>query len=757
MAQGSKFKITIETLFKRTGITAAVTGVKKLTSGLQKMGRVGKASFKALLWGLKIIAAPLRIAAGLFKGLTVAMAGAVVEGSRFNIQMARVWTMAGGGIKNFRSLREEARGLAQDFGIARSEIALGMYNALSAGVDQAGLAGFMRDAAKLAVADGSDISTVVDGLTTVINSFKMKTEDSTKVADQFFKTVREAKSTIGELSASLFNVAPAANAANIPLEQILAHIATLTAQGTPTAQATTQIRQSIIGLNKALGDGWSATMTYQDALKKVWEAAGYSQTELLKQVGSTEAMMAVLGGVGRNAAMATVKLRAMGDAAGSVDEAFNQVDQFREWPKALEGVRGAISKFGEILSESIAPIVNDITDQINRWTNNESFWSGLQEKIWDIADGLRAGFSTAYDVAVKIKDALSRGAPGFGQVVAASLVSAMDLAINTLIAGIKSSLEVWKLVGQIIGSAITEAALKVDFPGANLVRENAMKNMPEDDLKQRFEEVTGKPFPKSGAGHNYPAWQLAMAGTKGDAATQSKIVAGVSGEKVEGGVKKFSSDMEQMGKDYEAALKKNLEQFGVAVTDFTGEVVDLGQMMEDKKSGYAADRAYRASSEGQYEYGKLEAMERARNGEFVSDVSTPPAKSEPVPAQEAMPADSLPVTPKAENVPQDGYTNKGHNLDWFSPTMGRESAGAAGDGGMGASSGMGAAADAANEVSNKVGESGEKLVNGLTNVQQAIDNQTALTQQALQSIVARLDAHSQNISIIQSQLDNTRA
>jgi hypothetical protein len=103
------------------------------------------------------------------------------------------------------------------------------------------------------------------------------------------------KTTFSDLASNLATVAPIAAASAIPLEQILAHVAALTAQGTPTAQAMTQIRASIMGLNKALGDGWSGTMSYQDALKKVWQNAGQSQTKLLDLVGSSEAVQAVLG------------------------------------------------------------------------------------------------------------------------------------------------------------------------------------------------------------------------------------------------------------------------------------------------------------------------------------------------------------------------------------------------------------------------------------------------------------------------------
>jgi len=290
--------------------------------------------------------------------------------------------MAGGGISTFKELREETRKLASEFGLARSEIAGGMYNALSAGIDKANLESFMTTAARVAVADGSDISTAVDGITTVLNAFKVEAEETESVTDDLFQTVAQGKTTFGDLAANLATVAPVAAASNIPLKEILGHVASLTAQGTPTAQAMTQIRASIIGLNKALGDGWSDTMSYQEALKAVWEQSGESQTALLKLVGSTEAVQAVLGGVGINAEMAAEKLDAMNNSAGAAQAAFEKVDQFRHWPTLLETARGTLSKFGEYVDERLAPYVTNITEKLREWRED----SGLWEKVGAILD-----------------------------------------------------------------------------------------------------------------------------------------------------------------------------------------------------------------------------------------------------------------------------------------------------------------------------------------------------------------------------------
>jgi hypothetical protein len=356
-------------------------GLKTIGGNLKSFGDGVKSAFNS---------APVRMFRNAIVAVSAALVGAVVEAANFNIQIARVSTMGG---KNFKALREDARALASDFGIARSEVAKGMYNALSAGVDKNNLESFMRTAAKVAVADGSDISIAVDGITTVLNAFKVSAADAEKVTDDLFQTVRQGKTTFGDLAANLATVAPIAAASEIPLKQILAHVAALTAQGTPTAQAMTQIRASIIGLNKALGDGWSSTMSYQDALKKVWQNAGQSQTKLLELVGSSEAVQAVLGGVGINAQMAADKLNAMKDSAGSAQEAFKKVDEFRHWPTLIETARGTLSKLGEEIDSRLHPYVVAITEQIRQWRDDSGLWDKIgkfldraEERLHQIAE-----------------------------------------------------------------------------------------------------------------------------------------------------------------------------------------------------------------------------------------------------------------------------------------------------------------------------------------------------------------------------------
>jgi TP901 family phage tail tape measure protein len=442
-----------------------LTGLKSLQGKLKSFGDGVKKAFRSK---------PVRDFKIAVLAVGAALVGAVKEAVQFNVQVARVNTMAGGGIKNFKELRTQARGLASDYGLAASSIAKGMYDALSAGVDKANLGGVMNTAAKIAVADGSDVSTAVDGITTVLNAFGYQAEESEEVADKLFQTVKQGKTTFGELASNIATVAPMAAASNIPLEQILAHVASLTASGTPTAQAMTQIRASIQGMNKALGDGWSDNMTYQDALKKVWSLAGESQTELLKMVGSTEAVQAVLAGVGEKAKMADDKLKGMADSAGATDEAFKEVDQFRHWNSFFTTAWETLKKLGAEIDERLAPYVRDITAEFRKWQEDKGLW----DKIRGFLDGAESRIKSIAEIVGSIKsiDDLKLVAGVIGEYFKGKLLEA-----GKSLAGFLA--EKAPIIGDLIGKAIRESATALFRPGQD-------RRVAKQQLKQRGIETT---------------------------------------------------------------------------------------------------------------------------------------------------------------------------------------------------------------------------------------------------------------------------
>ena len=100
--------------------------------------------------------------------------------------------------------------------------------------------------AKAAVGGLTETETAADAVTTILNAYKMSAEEAGTVSDQLFTTVRLGKTTFGELGASIAQVAPIAAAYGISIDQVLGAVASLTKQGTPTAQAMTKSQNRLL-------------------------------------------------------------------------------------------------------------------------------------------------------------------------------------------------------------------------------------------------------------------------------------------------------------------------------------------------------------------------------------------------------------------------------------------------------------------------------------------------------------------------------
>ena len=325
----------------------AMGSLRRLGRFAQSVGRSIRSAFKVGLAGVV--------------AFTGGLAVALRQSAQFNIQMARAWTMANGGMKTFKTMREEVMQLSSELGVAREQLASGLYQALSAGVPQDNVFSFLRIAAKTAIADGSEIEVAVDGITTLLNSFKVEASKTGEVVDLMFSVVRGGKTTFADLASNLAKSAPVAAALGVGMDQILAAVAALTKQGTPTEVALTSLRNIMLSLNKEFGDGWAESMTLQDALEKVAKEAKYSATAL-EGIFSKRDVAQVLGLTGKNAATAASSLDDMTKSAGALTEAYTKVQQFRFWERLKQTLLVVATRFGIAVEEGAE--LSGIIDQI---------------------------------------------------------------------------------------------------------------------------------------------------------------------------------------------------------------------------------------------------------------------------------------------------------------------------------------------------------------------------------------------------------
>jgi TP901 family phage tail tape measure protein len=301
----------------------------------------------------------------------------------------------------FVKMQEEVRELSVTMGIDAVDAVGALYQAISAGVPKDNAITFLATAAKTGIAGLSSTTTAVDTLTSILNAYKRPASDAEDVADALFTTVRLGKTNFEELGASIFNVAPMAAAMNIPLEEITGAVASLTKQGVPTAQAMTQIRGSLVALQKPNADmvvalgalGYSTGQAlldakgYQGALQSLRTETGLTSSQLTAAFGRVEAFGAVLALTGQNFDGAIEDLRAMTQAGGAMAAAFetNNAGLFRSWEKSLAIIR----ELGFVIAEDLAPKVEKVVENFRAWYEvNQTLvpqWSSLGVQLAGVA------------------------------------------------------------------------------------------------------------------------------------------------------------------------------------------------------------------------------------------------------------------------------------------------------------------------------------------------------------------------------------
>lgn len=287
----------------------------------------------------------------------------------YDKNMREVLTISAAVQADFEGFKQKVINMTTEIPVAATESAKALYQIVSAGHDGADGMKILETSAKAALGGVTDTATAADAITTILNAYKLDASEAEKISDQLFTTVRLGKTTFGELGQSIAQAAPLAAAYGVEIDQVLAAVATLTKSGTPTAQAMTQIRASIVGVSKVLGDGAFATRTYQEALLEVSQRAAGSESQLRTLVPEIEAVNGVLGMTGINAKSAASDLKEMNNSLGATEDAYKRMADSTD--AQLQLLSNNMIVYLRPMGEKIMETVSSIAGALN-----EAFESG---------------------------------------------------------------------------------------------------------------------------------------------------------------------------------------------------------------------------------------------------------------------------------------------------------------------------------------------------------------------------------------------
>ena len=201
--------------------------------------------------------------------LRQALRDALSEALEFSRAVAEIGTIANGAFGSLEDMAIIVRQTSDEFGKSRLDVAEGLYQTLSNQVGTAAESLYVfRVANKLSIAAVGSTQDAVNLLTAALNGFDISVTQAEVVAAKLFRTVELGRTRMSELANTLGRVGPLANALGVSLDETLASIATITVQGTKSAEALTQLRGVMQGMIKP-----------SEHMKKVFKEVGVTSAE----------------------------------------------------------------------------------------------------------------------------------------------------------------------------------------------------------------------------------------------------------------------------------------------------------------------------------------------------------------------------------------------------------------------------------------------------------------------------------------------
>ena len=465
-----------------TDLNKMQSELKNLPNNLQIVGDAFKTSGDKIK-GVGEAFTPVSAAAAAGIGASVKLA------SDFENSMAKVSTIADTSKVPMEDLKQSIIDLSNATGIAAPEIAANVYDAISAGQDTADAVSFVENATTLAKAGFTSSASALDILTTAMNAYGLEADEVTKVSDILITTQNLGKTTVDQLASSMGKVIPTAKANGVELETLAASYAVMTSNGIATAETTTYINSMLNELGKkgssaekafrkatsgikegglSMKEAMESGMSLTDVLALLDQQAQKDKTTIANLFGSAEAGKAATVLLD-NAEQLNTTIAAMGESAGTTQEAFEKLDTTSNTANiALNQIKNAGIEMGTTLLTMLAPAIQSVSEGIQKLSK---WFSGLD-------DSTKKTIATAALVVAAIAPVL---------VVIGSVVS----AVGTIISAIGAAVPIITSVGTAFAGVAAAAAPFIAIAAA-VVAAGVLIYQNWDLIKEKAAELAAK-------------------------------------------------------------------------------------------------------------------------------------------------------------------------------------------------------------------------------------------------------------------------
>ena len=334
---------------------------------------------------------------------------AVKTAADFETAMAKVQTIADTTTVPIDELQQSILDLSDETGVAATDIAESVYNAISAGQDTADAVSYVETTTKLARAGFTDTASALDLLTSITNAYGLESKDATKISDKLITVQNRGKTTIAQLSSSMGKVIPTASAFGVDLDNISSAYVVMTKNGISTAESTTYLNSMLNELGKSgtkastiikksTGKSFTDLMkegkNLGDVLKIVKDEADKNSLSLADMFGSAEAGKAALSLLADGGYEFSDSLQAIQSSSGATQQAFETVSststaKFNETVNKLKNI--GITAGGDLLN-MLSPAVDSVggfVQSVADWY--DSLDSDTQEMVSKVGAALGVG------------------------------------------------------------------------------------------------------------------------------------------------------------------------------------------------------------------------------------------------------------------------------------------------------------------------------------------------------------------------------
>lgn len=340
-----------------------------------------------------------------------ALRNLVTSAADFEAAMANVSTLVDTNAVSMERWKAQIEEMAVSLGRGTADLAGGLYQVVSAGVDTAHSMDVLEAAAKAAKAGLSTTEEATLAITKALNIYSLDASEAGRVSDLFFKTVEKGQTTFPELARQIGRVLPFAKSLGVSMEDSLAVFAGLT---------------TILGTTEQAATAMEATFRAFVTSGEKFREAGVDIQEVLSRDGLTGALRALEDVTGGNAE----ELKAMGietEALRGVLGLFGgKLDQVEEGLSDFHNAAGATE-------EAVAKQAETLKDRFNKaLAATDVLASRMAEKTFPVLAGALDATSSGLKGLAYNLDLVEEGLAA----VAAGLGAAALLGAPSMVAGI---------------------------------------------------------------------------------------------------------------------------------------------------------------------------------------------------------------------------------------------------------------------------------------------------------------------------------